>query len=245
MGISIWQSIIARRSAEAAETAGRAAEVAARAAENQLPLQLGQLDIAREQMTSASKFGTAQLESQREAIRLDQRAWLGLSGYALQARTPNAREPAEWQLREPQMGDEFRFRFELTNNGRTPALNVATVVSSMQILLQGYPPPREPDWANAKFPETPKTTVFPNDSGRYHFAGNFRIDEKFPYTIYRSGKGTMFIWARTYYCDTSRRLHWHQVCVSHIFGTNSPGDFGICASEVSPEPGETGHPRCH
>jgi hypothetical protein len=107
-GISVWQSQIAQQAANAAGTAATAAEAAARAAENQLPLQLGQMDIARDQMRAANEAAVGALSAQRDAMRLERHAWLGV-------------QASEALIAERQPG---RITVRIRNSGQTPALKV-------------------------------------------------------------------------------------------------------------------------
>ena len=98
----------AGRSADAAEKAAIAATSAASATERQVEIAGQQMEIAKQQIGDA-----------RDALRLDQRAWLGYERYVIQARANNT---SGWEEREPRAGEQFSGRFYFQNVGRTPAL---------------------------------------------------------------------------------------------------------------------------
>ena len=81
-------------------------------AKDTVEAQVNQLTLSREQFTAT-----------RDALRLEQRAWLGYAGFTLQSKKNTTADP--WENREiSDSGDIARFRVSVVNSGRTPALNV-------------------------------------------------------------------------------------------------------------------------
>ena len=81
------QTVSAQTAASASKESARAAIKAANATETQVALAREQMEISKQQVNDA-----------REALRLDQRPWLGYERYVIQARASDA---PEWKEREP------------------------------------------------------------------------------------------------------------------------------------------------
>lgn len=175
-----------------------------------------------------------------ESFRIDQRPWLGITGYAIWAQTPKT---IGWKQREPVVGDEFRFRFTLTNTGKSPALRVWTEVGQPMFgfVPDGQLPP-EPKWSGVR--NRAGSAIYPNDDGRYIESQSFPLNEKIA-SNYRAGRGRLHMWARTYYCDVNGRRHWFQVAVAHPFGPDEDaGRFTVLASLADTGLGDVDHPDC-
>ena len=214
----------AGRSADAAEKAANAAIAAASATERQVELAGQQMEIAKQQIGDA-----------RDALRLDQRAWLGYEHYVIQARANNT---SGWEAREPRAGEQFSGRLYIQNVGKTPARNVRFMSVPPILTRVGEIPaePEEEEWSKAYG----ASVVFPNDDGLSQSTRVFLMpDQKF--SMYSSRSIEAFFWAKLSYCDTTGRRHWTQTGVVHRFEDR---EFLIAASSVSPDPGESNHPDC-
>ena len=135
-----------KKSAAASVDAAEAATTAARATENQLVIQLGQVDIAHDQLSAANKAASEQLTAQRDAMRLERRAWIGAT-QALGGPTV-------------QIGRRIRATIQLINTGQTPALRVQSSnamrpVERGQVFKPIFPPAAALPTSLAMLPGTP------------------------------------------------------------------------------------------
>ena len=72
----------------------------------------------------------------RDSTRVEQRAWVGIDDYNIQARESSE---AQWQSREPKKGEQFRVLIFIRNSGKVPALNVRASSAEMTLnVTQGY-----------------------------------------------------------------------------------------------------------
>lgn len=174
------------------------------------------------------------LETTTEAIRLEQRPWVGYYGYAIEAReNPNA----VWVKREPTAGEEFRVSFSIKNVGRTPALKLqlASIVGVVSIEAGDFPSaPNE--WVVG----TSKNVVFPESEGFTQYSGRFKLMDQ-DFLEYSTAKKELYFWARLYYCDGIGKRYWTQIGVSHVFGESL---YSIRSSSVGSDSGEANHPDC-
>lgn len=172
------------------------------------------------------------LDTTTEAIRLEQRPWVGYYGYAIEAReNPNA----VWVKREPESGEEFRVSFSIKNVGQTPALNLRLEsVIGVFVRNHGYSPTNE--W----YVGTSRNVVFPKGEGFRQYSGVARLIGQ-DFLEYSTFKKDLYFWARLYYCDGAGRRHWTKTVVSHEFAS---GSYSIISSSVGTEPGEANHPDC-
>ena len=214
----------AGRSADAAEKAANAAIAAASATERQGEIAGQQMEIAKQQIGDA-----------RDALRLDQRAWLGYERYVIQARANNT---SGWEAREPRAGEQFSGRFYIQNVGKTPARNVRFMSVPPILTRVGEIPaePEEEEWSKAYG----TFVVFPNDEDLSQSTRFLLIPDQ-EFSMYSSRSIQAFFWAKLFYCDTIGRRHWTQTGVVHLFEAR---EFLIAASSVSPDPGESNHPDC-
>ena len=219
---SILQEI--KEQTVAAQTAAAAAQAAATAASRSAEAAGRQVSATEEQTNTAI-----------EALRLDQRAWLGYERYVIQAR---ANDAPEWKEREPRAGDLLRGRLYIHNVGKTPARNVRFMSTPPIWIRAGESPsePKEEEWsvADGTF------VVFPNDDGLSQSTRPLPVPDQI-FSAYSNGTIHVFFWARLSYCDTTGRHHWTQIGVAHLSGAQ---EFSIRASSTSPDPGETNHPDC-
>lgn len=193
----------------------------------------GRIVVAAEASASAARLGIenanlatlAQIERERDRLAQEQRPWLGIVAYAIQARPSQS---AEWETREPTNGaEEFRVSMTESNSGRTPALKVAIQFSDGLLWKAGGTPD---EW---KFPPVTLaggTVLFPGDDGRTQSSPIGKLGNAFEAYVTRTHN--LSIWARITYCDGSGRIHWTQVGVVHEYGSG-PRNFGIFSASVS------------
>ena len=117
------QTVAARDAAKAAQEAASAASTSAEAASRQV--------AAIEEQTNTAI----------DALRLDQRPWLGYERHVMEAR---ANSTSSWEQREPKTGEQSRVRLYVQNIGKTPALNVR-LMSTPPILIHVGARPSEPE----------------------------------------------------------------------------------------------------
>ena len=207
-----------RAAQTASDAAKKSAEAASRSAES-----VGRQVVAMKKQTNAAM----------DAIRLDQRAWLGYHKYVVQARETPA---STWNNREPKEGEEFRVRFFIQNVGKTPALNVRPMVIEPKIVHIGDIPNDPEEWTSG----SGSSVIFPNDDSLSHNTKSLKLSGQ-QFSAYSNTTMEVFFWAKIYYCDVTGRRHWTQTGVAHIFLST---DFSIRSSSVSPDPGEASHPDC-
>ena len=207
-----------RAAQTASDAADKAAAAAGRSAES-----AGRQVVAMKEQTNAAM----------DAMRLDQRAWLGYRRYNVQARESST---STWTNREPKAGEEFRVRFFIHNAGKTPALNVRPMRIKPKIVPVGDVPKEPEKWSVG----SGRSAIFPNDGSLSHNTRILPMTEQ-QFSAYSSKTMEAFFWAKIYYCDVIGRRHWTQVGVAHIFES---ADFTIRSSSVSPDPGEADHPDC-
>ena len=114
----------------AAKTAAAASKEAASAMTKSVNATERQIEMAGQQM----EVMKGQIDDARDALRLDQRAWLGYHKYVVQAR---ANDTATWTNREPKTGEQFRVRFFIHNVGKTPAFKVRLMIIKPMIIPIG------------------------------------------------------------------------------------------------------------
>ena len=216
------QTVAAKTAAAASKEAASAMTKSANATERQVEMAGQQMEVMK-----------GQIDDARDALRLDQRAWLGYHQYVVQAR---ANDTAAWTNREPAPGEQFRVRFFIRNVGRTPASNVRLMKVKPMIVPIGDIPNEPEEWSG-----TPsRSVVFPNDEGRSHNTGTLSLSDQ-QIAEYSERRQEVFFWAKLYYCDIAERRHWTQTGIAHIFGS---AEFSIRSSSISPGPGEADHPDC-
>ena len=186
-----------------------------------------------EQTAAAQK----QINVDIDALRLDQRPWLGYWRYAIESRAKNT---TKWEVREPKSGELFRIRLNVQNVGKTPALNVRLMSTKPQLIRTGTRPsePKKEQWREV----TGTFFVFPDDSHLSYASPSHHLSSQ-DFSKYSDHTSEAFFWARLEYCDTTGQHHWTQVGLARHFQT--PVDVvRIRASSVSPDPGEANHPGC-
>ena len=202
---------------------------------------------ARDSATAASKSAEAasrqvaaaqeQIDVDIDALRLDQRPWLGYRRHAIESK---ANDTSKWEERDPQSGEHFRVRLFVQNVGKTPALNVRLMRTQPVLIREGARPnePKKEQWQMVPG----KYVVFPNDRRLSHVTSTIRMPSN-AFSTYSNRKGELFFWARLEYCDTTGQHHWTQMGLARHFQAPA-SEFRLRASSVSPDPGEANHPGC-
>ena len=211
-----------RQQTTAAQNAAEAAQESATAASRSIEAARRQVSATEEQTNTAI-----------DALRLDQRAWLGYENYGVQARESDA---SRWENREPKKGEQFRVRLFIQNVGRTPALNVRFMSARPTMIRVGATPDEPQEWSITRN----NFVVFPNHDGLSQNTRSFSMSNQ-QFSMYSSRSREVFFWARLSYCDTTDKRHWTQIGVARLFEAR---EFSIRASSTSPDPGEVDHPDC-
>ena len=176
-------------------------------------------------------------EDARDAVRLEQRAWLGYRKITLAARRGT---DGPWEDREPMQGDDGRIRLFAGNTGKTPATNVRFLHQTPMLLRDGVelepPEPSESEWETSDR----EHMVVPGTEWRFQDV-QFRLNSQARYV---NGTHILFVWARMEYCDVAHRAHWTQAGVMHRYG--EPRDlFWTLSQSISPsDSGEPDYERC-
>lgn len=176
-------------------------------------------------------------EDARDAVRLEQRAWLSYRKITLAARS---RTDESWEDREPMQGDYARIRLLIGNTGKTPATNVRFLHQIPMLLPDGteLKPPvlSESEWASTN----QKNIVVPGTETRFQDV-QFRLNREARYV---NGTHVLFLWVRMEYCDVAHRTHWTQAGVMHRYGEDRD-DFWTLSQSISPsDSGEPDYERC-
>ena len=174
---------------------------------------------ARQQVIETRKATNAAVDAVRiatqantqsaQAFRIDQRAWLALSGYRIETQ-----DSTGWVAREPIPGENYRIRIGLRNPGKTPALNISVQASRSFSPVE----PREPNWDEAER-RSVATAVFSTDIDQSMIVRGTLPDDA-EGRAYVAENANMNFWVRASYCDVSKRQHWTQVCFSHTHGSS-------------------------
>ena len=176
-------------------------------------------------------------EDARDAVRLEQRAWLGYRKITLAARRGT---DGSWEDREPMQGDYGRIRLFVGNTGKTPATNVRFSHQTPMLLRDGAelepPEPSESEWKTSDL----EHVVIPGTERRFQDV-QFRLNRQARYV---NGTQVLFVWVRMEYCDVAHRVHWTQAGVMHRYG--EPRDvFWTLSQSISPsDSGEPDYERC-
>lgn len=189
-------------SADAAQRSAKAAKSAAETASSSL--KQSEIDSAaqdvrnREAIAASSAQSKAALDASIAASRNDQRAWLAIVNVHLTT--------------EPSAGTELNVIYEITNTGKTPAINV---VGKSGVYLQPTEP-ASPDWSTIT-DGINRAVVFPNSTSANMRAPLRGITQPSinEYTAHRSN---LYVRIRFDYTDVFRKPHWLEVCMMHIFG---------------------------
>ena len=176
-------------------------------------------------------------EDARDAVRLEQRAWLGYRKITLAARRET---DGSWEDREPVQGDYGRIRLFVGNTGKTPATNVRFLHQTPMLLGGGTqlepPEPSESEWET----NYREHIVVPGTERRFQDV-QFRLNRQARYV---NGTHVLFVWVRIEYCDVAHRTHWTQAGVMHRYG--EPRDvFWTLSQSISPSSSdEPDYERC-
>ena len=192
------------------------------------------IETSRQQMSLMVR----QIEDARDALRLEQRPWLGYVGFTLEARAGSDEPWVERILRE---GDEVRIRMRILNTGRTPAILIP--VNSANPTLAPVdtiaPPPTE--WRPMSETQG-RVVVLPGVDGRRQYTRPFRLSGE-QFRRYSKDTHWLLLWARLNYCDAAQRHHWVQVAIAHR-SSNPSNLFDTPSVSISPDPGELDHADC-
>ena len=176
-------------------------------------------------------------EDARDAVRLEQRAWLGYREITLAASRGTG---GSWEDREPMQGDYGRIRLFAANTGKTPATNVRFLHQTPMLLRDSAelepPEPSESEWETSDL----EHVVVPGTEERFQDV-QFRLNRQARYV---NGTHVLFVWVRMEYCDVAHRAHWTQAGVMHHYG--EPRDnFWTLSQSISPaDYGEPDYERC-
>jgi hypothetical protein len=219
IGLAFWQTTIARDSADAAKTAAdaakegltetrkatAAAETAARAAENQLPIQIRQLDLARENLVSSNRAAADQLGSQREALRLERRAWVG----ADQALKPVI-----------QAGQPVSVAVQFVNVGQSPGLRIESINRLDPVQVGEVFTPTFPDLGRR--PSSP--TLLPGMRTTANVVSSWTVTDARLSAI-KNGQLTVYLYGRIRYRDIFDQPRESGYC---MFVTRDLNGFQFC-----------------
>lgn len=172
------------------------------------------------------------LETTTEAIRVEQRPWVGYFGCTIEARENSN---VAWEKREPRAGENFRVTFSIKNFGQTPALNLQPA-SKIGIFEAGYTPSAPDEWHFGSM----KNVIFPRADGFRQFSEEVSLTSQ-DFLEYSTHKMELYFWARLYYCDGAGRRYWTRIVFSHGFASDRNV---VVSSSVGTESGETRHPDC-
>ena len=176
-------------------------------------------------------------EDARDAVRLEQRAWLGYRKITLAARRGT---DGSWEDRELMQGDYGRIRLFVGNTGKTPATNVRFLYQIPMLLRDDAelepPEPSESGWETSDR----EHIVVPGTEGRFQEV-QFRLNRQARYV---NGTHGLFVWVHTEYCDVAHRAHWTRAAIMHRYG--EPRDvFWTLSQSISPsDSGEPDYESC-
>ena len=195
-----------------------------------------QLRLSREQFTA-----------NRDALQLEQRAWLRYAGFTLQSLSKTASSSDPWENREiSDSGDIARFRVSVVNSGRTPALNVTLSMGNFTRGVLGVPDfiferPEETEW----LPTEPQSgvVIMPGEQGRYLYTPPLPLHPNLV-EYYMKGSLRIFLWTRLQYCDIYQRRHWALIAVARPAGSSPDSHFTIPEQHFGPADGEPNHAYC-
>ena len=176
-------------------------------------------------------------EDARDAVRLEQRAWLNYRKITLRARHG---DDGTWEDREPAQDDYGRIRLFVANTGTTPATNVRFLYQTPTLLRDSAeltpPEPSESEWEASHL----ETIVRPATEERFQDV-QFRLNRQARYV---DKTHVLFVWVRMEYCDVAHRAHWTQAGVMHRYG-EPRDDFWTLSQSISPsDSGEPDYDRC-
>ena len=232
---SIDASVIqAGHSAAAAARGAAAAEGALNVSKAGMEGQQSLIETSRQQMSLMVR----QIEDARDALRLEQRPWLGYVGFTLEARA-DSDEP--WGERVPREGDEVRVRMRILNTGRTPAILIPLNSANPRLAPVDTIAPPPPEWRPVSETQG-RVVVLPGVEGRRQYTRPFRLSEE-QFRRYSADTHWLLLWARMNYCDAAQRRHWVQVAIAHR-SSNPPNLFHTPSVSISPDPGEPDHADC-
>jgi len=214
-GISWYQAITARQSAEQAK---RAADLAS----DSFEATYGENGIAERTMRQMVDQTTAQigsartsldgLEAARDQIRLDQRAWV---------------EVDMWKLTTFEVGRPLGLSVMLMNRGKTPALDVRVGATDDRVISNDHTPSQiaaviEENLKKAEAAATQFAPITPSNGASVNGASTRLLDAG-RYNAVRSGISTYYVTGKVIYRDVFHRRQWITYCLK--IGPKSDGGF--------------------
>ena len=201
--------------------------------------------VAKDTLNSINdqlKLSHEQFTLNRNALRMEQRAWLRYDGFTLQSLPRTASSSDPWQNREIRWGDDARFRVSVVNSGRTPALNVTLTTGNVKMVGLDFidKPPNE--WNTPTKPQS-GVAVMPGEQGRHMYTSPLFIHPNFV-NDYLGGDLQMLLWTRLQYCDIYQRRHWALIAVARQAGSSPDSHFTLLKQHFGPANGEPKHPYC-
>ena len=176
-------------------------------------------------------------EDARDAVRLEQRAWLGYREITLAvAAQPMDRGKTENLCRVTTAESGCSLRIQ--GKHRPPTVDSCTKHPCCFAIVPSWNP-QNPQNRSGR-PVTQKHVVVPGTEERFHDV-QFRLNRQARYV---NGTHVLFVWVRMEYCDVAHRPHWTQAGVMHHYG-EPRDDFWTLSQSISPaDSGEPDYERC-
>lgn len=169
----------------------------------------GRMSDAVDQLGAASSNARAGIKATQEAMRLDQRAWVGV----LQV------------TGVPEKGKVFEIESILTNTGKTPATHMTRFQRSMPI-LRGRK--LVPDYSGAKDGSTVSSSILlPNQWFRGTTHASDKVLDQSDIDLISKRDVTIYLYGKVCYKDVFGRSHWERFCSFYDPDTKS---FPACAN---------------
>jgi hypothetical protein len=162
---------------------------------------------AVEQLEAAANNAKASIRSTQDTLRIDQRAWLGVTRIS---------PPESFAVDKP-----FVTLVTLTNTGKTPAKDISVTYT----IRPGDP--NSPDFSVLD-PAVSRGVLFPNGESGLRLDATRKTAEKLPqdtYTQIQSGQTILLVYGMVRYTDVFGYTHWAKSC--SFFDKNN-GNFAQC-----------------
>lgn len=195
----------AQAAKDTANAAGKQVDAANRFADSAEGINRG-VAGAVTQLKAAADNAKASIEATKEAMRLDQRAWLGASDYT-------------YSIAESGPIDSSA---SVTNTGKTPALNILCKTSGTT-KVKGYVLRDSDIVYPSEMPIVKEGTLFPNQ----HFPLKANATamnsekQKIWFDNVQSGDWIQYFFGEVRYKDAFGRDHWTHFCTQFVPGTKS------------------------
>ena len=214
---------------ESVVEAGRSADVAERA----LGVSMANMRTQNALIASSQRqmdLTLQQIQDERDALWLEQRAWVNHRAFQLEVRD----EDGNWSAGEIEDGQEFRIRIFFENVGETPATDVWFASHLLPRLLPvGDDPPE--GWDGAPRDERSTGAIIMPGQGQTEELSRTHegtMDDR-GFAQYSGGTHGLFFWSEVTYCDLAGRFHWARVGVMRHHG-RQPDQVDIQVHEHSP-----------